>query len=135
MSVKTVNDDSKKEIEVPEGMPECDVEAYKILVTASRQLSELPDSLSGAMSVVMRSDGERGFRPLILNFVCRGKEREGDDEYKTARSLIALYIDQLAAMVTDVRDGSLKSTFANVLEQAAAEMREVDAPMKGFLSN
>ena len=135
MSSKVFNDESGKEIEVPEGMTESDVALYKLMVEASRTLADIPDVLAGTVSVVVRSENQRGFCPMILNFVCRSNALKGDDEHVTARALIALYVDQLAAMVTDVRDGSLKSTFADVLESAAAEMREVDAPMKGFLSN
>jgi hypothetical protein len=134
ISIKMGVDSADDRVEIPEGMGVSEGEAYVLMVKTAKALLNIPNALSGTLAVVLKTDPEgHNFCPMIVNFIsCK----EGADvNCANTRSVVAMYVDQIASMVSDVQDGSLKSNFAEVLESAARAMRDVDAPMKGFLSN
>lgn len=118
-------------VELPEGVPECDREFFEAMMEAASKFAKLSSSLAGSVGIVVRSNSEDGdeFRPMNLIFECSGKKE--DRPRQCQRAIIAMYIDQIHTMVEAVRNGSLRDSFSEVLEDAARSMREIGAEPSG----
>lgn len=124
---RAMSDDETDVVELPDGVPESDRECFEAMMGAAKKFAEIPSSLAGTVGIVIRTDGADGseFRPMILTFECAGKTE--DRPHQCRRAVIAMYVDQIHSMVSDVYNGSLRGSFAEVLEDAAKKMREIEA--------